>query len=96
MAKETIVAREAGVAPINAIRKAEMPMRNSQSYVSLGENKGVIFARNGGSSGSVSATITGDESLRGRNVARFNYGGTSGRTATEAFEELKKDVIKNM
>ena len=96
MAAEISVARESSVKPLNAIRNAELPMRNSQNYVSLGENRGVIFARNGGNSGTVSATITGDRSLTGRNVSQFRYGGSSGRTASEAFEEVKKDVLKNV
>ena len=94
--KEPTVAKESSVKQINAIRSVELPMRNSQNYVSLGENKGVIFARNGGNSGTVSATITGDKSLTGRNVSQYRYGGSSGRTALDAFEKVKKDVLKNI
>lgn len=96
MSKEIMIARESTAKPLNAVRSAELPMRNGQNYVPLGENRGVIFARNGGNVGSVSATITGDGSLTGRNVSRFNYGGSSGRTASEAFEEVKRDVLRNI
>lgn len=92
MAGETTVAREGNVNPINAISGAKMPKRGRDTTVQIGEGYTATFRKNETNSTSGNIEVAVGYDLHGH----YRYGSGTKRTAEQAFEEAKRDAIRNI
>lgn len=92
MASEIFSARESKVNPVNAINEAKMPQRGHDTIVQIGDGYTATFRKNETNSSSGNIEVAVGYDLHGH----YRYGAGSNRTAEQAFEEAKRDAIRNI
>lgn len=108
MAKETTIARESNVNPLNvagrqmtqarqrnAVMNASIAPSEGRTRISLGVGQSAVI--NVHYVNRTQGTITGTLNLnRGSGSNRFNFGGRSGKTFEDALLEVKRDIRRNI